>query len=47
MKFALLGFVATGALLFTNHWGMAIRATNYLFFVLLLVTLYEIIFFKK
>ncbi len=47
MKVALLAFAAVGILLFTNHWGMAIKIANYLFFVLLAVVVYEIIFFKK
>jgi hypothetical protein len=41
MKIALLGFVAVGAVLFTNHWGMAIRVTNYLYFFLLGLVIYE------
>ncbi len=47
MKIALFGFVAIGALLLANHWGMAIKITNYLFFILLFSVVYEIIFFKK
>jgi len=41
MKIALLGFVAVGVLLFTNHWGMAIKITNYLYFLLLGLVIYE------
>jgi len=47
MKFVLLGFVPVGLLLLTNHWGMAIRITNYLFIILLFSVIYETIFFKK
>ena len=41
MKIALFGFVAIGAFLFTNHWGIAIRAANYLYFILLGLVIYE------
>lgn len=41
MKMALFGFVAIGALLLTNHWGMAIKVTNYLYFLLLGLVIYE------
>ncbi len=32
----LLGFIPVLILLFTNHFGVAIRITNYIFFILLL-----------
>ena len=44
---ALFGLIGVGILLLTNHWGIAIKITNYMFFVLLLGVVYEIIFFKK
>lgn len=37
----LLGFVGVGILLLTNHPGFAIKVTNYLFFVLFAVIVYE------
>ncbi|QQG47094.1 MAG: hypothetical protein HY044_03050 [Candidatus Woesebacteria bacterium] len=38
------GFLIISFMLLTNHWGIAIRIINYLFFLLLFIVLYE--FFK-
>lgn len=43
----LVGFLGIGILLFTNHWGFAIKITAYLYFILSVGVIYEIIFFKK
>lgn len=40
MKLILVSFGVAGALLLTNHWGAAIKVTNYLFFILLAWILY-------
>jgi hypothetical protein len=37
----LTGFLGIGMLLFTNHWGLAIKITNYLYFLLLVGVGYE------
>lgn len=47
MLFVFLGLLGVGILLFTSHWGIAIKTVNYLFIVIILGTIYEVIFFKK
>jgi len=39
----LLAFFPLGLLLFTNHFGIAIRITNYVYFIFLFGVVYEII----
>ena len=38
----LIAFFPLGALLFTNHFGVAIRISSYIYFILLLGVIYEI-----
>lgn len=39
----LMPFLAVGLLLITNHWGVAIRVSNWLFYVLTILTLYKLL----
>lgn len=44
MKLAavLLSFILVGILLFTNHLGVAIRLTNWIYYILVLLTLWKL-----
>lgn len=44
---ATFGLLGVGVLLLTNHWGVAIKVIDYLFFIFLFGVVYEIIFLKK
>jgi len=46
LSISLIGFLFVGLLLLTGHPGIAIKITNYLFFVLLAIIIYEKIFKK-
>jgi len=36
------GFAGVAILLFLNHWGLAMKFTNYLFYVLVILVLCEL-----
>lgn len=38
----LLSFILVGILLFTNHLGIAIRLTNWIYYVLVLITIWKL-----
>lgn len=40
--FGLMGFVAVGVLLFTNHPGFAIKITNYIYYTLFIGVVFEL-----
>lgn len=36
-------FLFVGFILLTNHWGVAIRLTNWIFYLLILIALWKLI----
>ncbi len=44
---SLVGFLAVGLLLATNHWGFAIKVTNYIFYLLLLSVFWGLTTYEK
>ncbi len=42
-----LGFLGIGVLLLSGHWGIAIKITNYIFYVLIFITTWKFVHNEK
>jgi len=45
--FVLGAFIIVALLLFLNHWGFAIRVTNWIFYLLTIITLWKLAHVEK